>query len=120
MRTRHITAALAAVLLLGLTACGTATEEPEQPAVTTVTGTPTLSADEQRKACVDAIAATIRARPNDFNPDTDSDPKPDACATIPESDYLDAYMDGLKQSNQAGIDDLQKAIEDAASATPSP
>lgn len=112
---RLVTAALAAALLLGLAACGT-TATPDQPAATATTATPTLSADEQRKACVDAIAATISARPSDFNPDTDSDPKPDACATIPEDDYLDAYMDGLQQSNKAGQDALQKAIEDAASA----
>lgn len=120
MRTRTAIASLAVALLLGLTACGT-TAKPDQPAATATTTTSTLSADEQRQACVDAIAATISARPSDFNPDTDSDPKPDACATIPEDDYLDAYMDGLQQSNKAGLDELEKAIEDAASAaTPSP
>ncbi|MFD5370810.1 hypothetical protein [Streptomyces sp. NPDC127103] len=118
---RHTTAALAAAsLLLALTACGTADNPPASPSdkggTEASTAAPALSAAEQRKACVDAWAATIGARPTDFNAETDTDPTPDACAGIPESDSLDAYMDGLMQSNKAGRDELQKAIDDAASA----
>ncbi|MEU3426607.1 hypothetical protein [Streptomyces gardneri] len=117
---RLTTAALTAGLLLALTACGTADNPPATPAskpgAEAATSSPTLSATEQRKACVDAWAATIGARPTDFNPETDSDPTPDACATIPESDSLDAYMDGLQQRNKAGQDELQRQIDEAASA----
>ncbi|MFH8717252.1 hypothetical protein [Streptomyces zaomyceticus] len=112
--------ALAAAFLLALTACGTADNPPATPSdkggAEASTASPTLFTVEQRQACVDAWAATIGARPTDFNPETDSDPAPDACNGIPESDWLDAYMDGLQQSNKAGQDSLQKAIDDAASA----
>jgi Flp pilus assembly protein TadD len=117
---RLANSALPAALLLALTACGTADNPPAAPSdkggAEASTAPPTLSAAQQRKACVDAWAATIGARPTDFNSETDTDPTPDACAGLPESDSLDAYMDGLQQSNKAGQDALQKAIEDAASA----
>jgi hypothetical protein len=103
MRTRTVTTALTAALLLALTACSSQ-DNPKPPAPTTTA--PALSTAQQRQACVDAIAATISARPTDFNPDTDSDPKPAACATIPEDDYLDVYMDGLALSNKQGRDAL--------------
>ncbi|WP_329114475.1 hypothetical protein [Streptomyces sp. NBC_01353] len=98
---RTALAALAAALCLGLTACNGG--GGAKPAVTvTVTVTPTLSAAEQRQACVEAWADVIGARPDDFDSETDSDPKPAECEAVPEDDYLDAYMDGLMLSNKRG------------------
>ncbi|WP_406056251.1 hypothetical protein OG462_09140 [Streptomyces sp. NBC_01077] len=112
---RLTTAVLAATaLLLALTGCSSPKSD-SNPSPTLTTTTPTLSVAEQREACVDAWAATIGARPTDFNPETDTDPTPDACAGLPESDSLDAYMDGLQQSNKAGRDELQRQIDEAAS-----
>ncbi|MEU9861316.1 hypothetical protein AB0D99_10590 [Streptomyces sp. NPDC047971] len=119
---RRLTAAAiaATAALLALTGCSSQTSDNSPPTAPTTTA-PALSAAEQREACVDAWAATIGARPADFNPETDTDPTPDACTSLSESDSLDAYMDGLQQTNKAGQDAFKKAIEDAASAaTPSP
>jgi ABC-type glycerol-3-phosphate transport system substrate-binding protein len=102
MRTHTITVVLAAALLT-LTACSATSESDGKPSPTvtaTVTATPTLSAAEQRQACVEAWADTIAARPDGFNPDTDSDTKPAECESIAEGDSLDVYMDGLMLSNQ--------------------
>jgi hypothetical protein len=102
MRTRT-TAATIALLLAALTGCssGSSSDKPAAPAPTvTVTATPTLSAAEQRQACVEAWADSISARPGDFDPETDSDTKPPECETIPDADYLDVYMDGLMLSNK--------------------
>ncbi|MDT9689401.1 hypothetical protein Q5762_13855 [Streptomyces sp. P9(2023)] len=102
MRRTTLTA-LGAGLLLALTGCGTS-DQPAPTVTVTVTVTPTLSAAEQRQACVEAWADTIAARPDDFDPEADTDPDPDACNAIPEADYLDVYMDGLMLSNKRGLD----------------
>lgn len=100
---RTTLAAITAAGLLALTGCSSADDAKPAPTVTTtVTATPTLSAAEQTQACVEAIADTITARPEDFDPETDSDPKPAECDTVPEDEYLDAYMDGLQLSNERG------------------
>ncbi|WP_097865974.1 hypothetical protein [Streptomyces sp. rh34] len=95
MRTR--TAAAAILLGAALTACGT-TPTPDRPATTS--SAPELSKTETLAQCVDAIAEAISARPADFDPETDSDPKPPECDDISEDEYLDVYMDGLQQSNE--------------------
>lgn len=112
MRTRPALAT--ASLLLALTACSSQTSNTPPPAATTAE--PGVFPAEQREACVDAWAVTISGRPADFDPETDTDPTPEACTGIPESDSLAAYMEGLAKSSKAGQDDLQKAIDDAASA----
>ncbi|MFE2046649.1 hypothetical protein ACFXAZ_38210, partial [Streptomyces sp. NPDC059477] len=67
---------------------------------------------EDRQACVDAWAETISNRPAGFDPDTDSDAEPDACAGIPGDDWLDAYTDGLQQSNETGRNEIDECLED--------
>lgn len=107
MSTRIISAGLLAAACLTLTGCSSGDARKPSPTVTaTVTETPTLSAGEQRQACVEAWADTIGARPSDFNAETDSDPKPTACEAIPEDESLDVYMDGLELSNQRALEAL--------------
>lgn len=110
MRTR--TAATAILLAATLTACSSSDPAPEKPAATS--SAPELSKAETLAQCVDAVAAMLSERPADFDPETDSDPKPAECDAVPEGEYLDAYMDGLSQHNQEGIADLEQQIEDAA------
>ena len=99
-RTTTSAAAIAAGLLLALTACSSSDPKPTPTVTATVTESPKLSKAEQTKACVDAVADVISARPDDFNTDTDSDPKPAECNDLSDSEYLDAYMDGLMESNK--------------------
>lgn len=102
MRTR--TAATALLLIAALAGCSSgAGDDKPAPATKTVTATPKLSAEEARAECVEAWAATIGARPDDFNAETDSDPEPDACKGLPEDDWTDRYMEGLAQSNRDAL-----------------
>ncbi|MCX4581991.1 hypothetical protein [Streptomyces sp. NBC_01481] len=102
-------AATAATLLLALTACG-ASSEPK-PATTTATVTAPAPVDkaQQIRLCMDAVATV---KPNAAG-DVPSEPKPDPCTALTESEYLDAYMDGIAQGNKAGQDELQRQIEEA-------
>jgi hypothetical protein len=119
MHTRLTAAAIAAGILLTLTAC---TTEPEPDATVppspTAAATRTADAAELTRECVDAVAATIGARPEDFDPENDSDPKPAACNALPEDEYLDAYMDGLSQSNRAALEERQRERDEAAENDP--
>lgn len=103
MRRTTLAAALAAGLLT-LTGCSSSSDAPSPaPTVTTtVTQPPALSKAEQTQACIEAVADVITARPADFDPETDSDPKPAECDSVPDDEYLDAYMDGLQLSNERG------------------
>ncbi|SCK20175.1 hypothetical protein YUYDRAFT_02094 [Streptomyces sp. ScaeMP-e48] len=105
MRTR--TAAASILLAATLTACSTAPSTPE-PATTT-SAAPTADTATTVQDCIDAVAE-IPAGPDGSVP---SDPVPAECADLSDSEYLDAYMDGISQSNQDGIDDLEQQIEDA-------
>ncbi|MFE3387344.1 hypothetical protein [Streptomyces anulatus] len=105
------TATTAIFLTATLTACAS-TPEPNRPAPTN--SAPTLSKAEITEQCVDAVAVMLSERPADFDPETDSDPKPAECNAVPEDEYLDAYMDGISQANREGIADLEQQIEDAA------
>jgi hypothetical protein len=107
------TTACAALLALAAltTGCSSqSSDEPDKPTSTTATATATPAADSaaDRQACVDASKAAVEA-------DND-DTKPAECEGLTESDYLDAYMDGLEQHNQEGRDALQDAIDEASEA----
>lgn len=109
MRIKPIVAT--ASLLLALTACGAASNPPARPSdkqgaeASTATTTP-AGTTADRQACIEAIADVIDQRPDDFDPENDSDPKPDECAAITEDDYLDAYMDGLQLRNDRAVNGL--------------
>jgi len=114
MRNQPIAAML---LLAALTACsGGGDTEPVKTATVTATKTPTLSAEEARAACVDAWADSIGARPDDFDPETDSDPEPAECAGLPEGEWMDRYMEGLSISNQRGLEERQRELDEASEA----
>lgn len=110
MRTRTTTAALIAAGLLALTGCSSSEPAPAP----TVSAAPTLSAEQVAAQCTDALAEAIYNRPDDFDPDTDTDPQPAECDALPEDQYLDTYMDALRQSNERGRQDLQDQIDEAA------
>ena len=42
-------------------------------------------------------------------------PAPKACASLSDSDYLDACMNGIAQSDKAGQDELQRQLDEAVS-----
>jgi hypothetical protein len=112
MRTRT---ALPAVLLTlaALTAgCSNSDQpsKPAKPASTSATPTPTVDAAAARQACVDAVAAI----PAGDNGEVPSEPVPDDCKALSDSEYLAAYMDGIEQSNQNGRDALQDLIDEAS------
>ncbi|MEV7871493.1 hypothetical protein AB0P17_36585 [Streptomyces sp. NPDC088124] len=115
MRIRTTTLA-ATLLLVTLTGCsGDSDPAPTETATATATSTaPALSKAEITQQCIDAVAAVISQRPADFDPEADTDPQPAECDALSETDYLDAYMDGLQQSNQDGRDALQRQIDEAA------
>ncbi|MEV5607001.1 hypothetical protein [Streptomyces sp. NPDC052225] len=110
MKTRT-TLATVALLAAALTACSPEAPDPEPNAPAT-SSAPAVDPAQARQDCVDAVADL---EPNDEG-EVPSEPVPDACADLSSSDYLDAYMDGIEQSNQQGIDDLQDAIDKASQA----
>ncbi|MFD3333528.1 hypothetical protein ACFWV1_12910 [Streptomyces sp. NPDC058700] len=117
------TAALAASILLALTACSASENPPATPATKpgaeASTSSPSATADAEAaaQACTNAVYAAVK----DADADTDDFPKPAECASISDSDYLETVFAVLQQSNKEGRDALKEAAEDAASAaTPSP
>lgn len=109
------TAACTALLALAALTAGCSSSDqpskPEKPSSTaTAAPTPTVDAAAARQACVDAVAAI----PADDNGEVPSDPIPDDCQALSSSDYLDAYMDGIEQSNQDGRDAMQDLIDEAS------
>lgn len=117
MRTRTTAAAITAGLLtlvVGAVGCSSNdTGKTDKPSAT-VTATQTVDAAAARQACVNAWADTISNRPENFDPDTDDDAEPEVCKGLPDDDWTDRYMDGLKESNQRGRDALQDLIDEAS------
>ncbi|MGW6743769.1 hypothetical protein ACWGDX_24125 [Streptomyces sp. NPDC055025] len=115
---RTTTAAIATALLLAtLTACGSdSSPAPAETVTATATASPALSQAEITQQCIDAVAEVVSQRPADFDPETDTDPQPTECNGLSETDYLDAYMDGLSQSNQAAIEERERQRGEAAEA----
>jgi hypothetical protein len=107
-------AAAAALLLLALGTAGCSSQaddaKPSKPTTAAASPTPTVDEATARQACVDAVAGIAA----DASGEVPSEPVPDECSSLSQADYLDAYMDGIEQSNQAGRDALQDLI-DAAS-----
>lgn len=97
------------VVLAAVTGCSSDSNDDrgtDQPTTTA----PAAAAADTYQACVDAVAAI----PADDSGQVPSDPVPEACADLDEGDYLDAYMDGIAQSNQAGRDALQDLLDEAS------
>ncbi|MEU7240310.1 hypothetical protein [Streptomyces sparsogenes] len=109
-------AAIAVGLLLA--GCGSSNSNDKPAPRTTVATTPakpTLSKVEVAKQC----AAAIAKRPADDAGEIPSEPTPEPCKPLSDSEYLDAYMDGIHQANEAAQDEFQQKIDGAAEdATP--
>jgi predicted component of type VI protein secretion system len=95
MRTRLLAVAL---LLAAVTACSSGGDaEP----VKTVTATASPSPDKAQVTadCVDAVAE----RAKESEGEVPFDPTPAPCAPLSDSEYLDAYYDGLAQANKDAL-----------------
>jgi len=118
MRTR--TALAATLLALAALTAGCSSDSSDssddKPAAATTAPQSSTTVDpaEARQACVDAWADTISNRPADFDPEADTDTEPAACEGLPEDEWTDRYMEGLEQSNKAGLDELQDLIDEAS------
>lgn len=113
MRTRHLAAAITATLLLiTLTGCsGSGDAEPTKTVTATTATSPKLSKAEMTLQCVDAVDVVADLPSTDG--EVQFEPTPAPCASLSDSEYLDAYMDGIAQHNKAGQDDLQRQIDEA-------
>ena len=103
MNTRTAVAAIA-VLAATLTACSgndSADSDKPRPTATAAASKPAPDPAQTRQDCVDAVKEAI-----DADPGTDDLEPPAECASLSDSDYLDAYMDGLQAHNKAGRDAL--------------
>lgn len=108
--TRTTTVALAAAVVL-LTGCTSSSEQPTEPATSAPAASePALTQAEITEQCVDAIAERAA---NTTDAEVPSDPTPKPCTPLSDSDYLDAYMDGIQQANEAARERLQEEIEGA-------
>lgn len=112
---RQTAVAVAVVLLLAGAAVGCSDSGGDEPASKPSTATsspvekPAVSKEEAAQACTDAVAK--------LEPDEDGgvpfEPVPADCAALSDSEYLDAYTAGINQSNQEGIEDLERLLEEA-------
>ncbi|TXS36938.1 hypothetical protein [Streptomyces sp. OR43] len=113
MRTRTTAAAITgAALLLALVGCSSEPDDKPETKPSRVTSSASADPEAAAQACSDEVYAHISAG-NQLGAD---EPRPDACASIPEADYLDTLLAVTQQVNENGRDDLEKQIEDAASA----
>lgn len=112
MHIRRATAAALLALALGAAGCSSQSDDgkPSEPTTAAASSTPTVDEAAVRQACVDAVA-NIEA---DANGEVPSEPVPDECSSLSQADYLRAYMDGIRQSNQEGRDALQDLIDEAS------
>ncbi|MGW6557902.1 hypothetical protein [Streptomyces hydrogenans] len=116
MRIRPITAAAGLLLALTLTACSSS-EEPatDKPTASATTAAPTTTAPVDltaaTEACIEAVRQSLKTTPTGEDLE-----RPTECEPLDDSAYLEAYMKGLQQRNQDGRDELQRQIDEAASA----
>ena len=108
------TAAAVLLAVLALAGCSSSGGGGGKPTPTvTVTKSPALSAAEQRAACVDAWADAIDAGAG-------ADQTPLACASLPESGQLDAYMAGLSERNKRAQASFRACTDDPSSCPTEP
>lgn len=116
MHARFTAAAITTAVLLALVGCSSdgSDAKPSPTKTVTVTPTPALSKAEVTQQCIDAVAVVIDQRPPDFDPETEEDPQPTECDSLTDSEYLDAYMDGVSQRNLDAIQEREDQREEAA------
>ncbi|MGV9881449.1 hypothetical protein [Streptomyces sp. NPDC003006] len=99
--------ALLAASALALASCSSAADSEPPKATATVIKTPSLSATEQREACVDAWSNALQK-----DADTDLDQEPAECDGLREDDQMDRYMEGLQKRNAINRGDVQECLDD--------
>lgn len=98
MRTTTVTLLLLAAALTACTSSDPA-PAPDKPAATSAA--PTVDQATLVQQCVDAVALITPSADGSVP----SEPVPAECADLSDSDYLDAYYDGLAQANKAALND---------------
>ena len=113
MRIRHAIATTG--LLLALTACSSSETPPvdTKPATTTAapSTTPPVDTAAATEACIEAVRQSLKTVTSGQDIE-----RPTECEPLDDSAYLEAYMKGLQKRNQDGRDELQRQIDEAASA----
>lgn len=112
MRTRTAAAAITGAALLALVGCTSTPDDKPETKPSRITSSAPADPEAAAQACTDEVYAHISAG-NQLGAD---EPRPDACSGMPQDDYLDTLLAVTKQVNENGRDDLEKQIEDAASA----
>ena len=114
---RRRTAAVLIVAALTLGGCSSPDDSPPAKSTATVTKTtaPKLSATEQRAACVDAWAGLLQG-----DADLGVEDAPSECATVPDGDQLDVYMEGLQERNARARASFDACTDDASLCTVEP
>lgn len=107
---RYTTLALLATACLALAGCSSSGHDDRPTPTVTVTQTPKLSAAEQRKACVDAWATAI-------DEGASADDTPAACKSVPNSEQMDAYMEGLQERNKRARASFDACTDDPSTCT---
>jgi hypothetical protein len=114
------TATIAAALLLALTACGT--EKPGERVVATVETAPTpvqpavLDTEAALEDCIDAVAELA----SDADGHVPSEPKPEECTHMDDSDYAEAYMKGIHENQVDTLEERERDREEAETDDPTP
>lgn len=107
------TLAVTGALLLALTGCTSSRDaKPVETVTATTTASPSVDKARVTQACMDAVAEI----PADESGEVPSEPTPAACAPLSDSEYLDAYMDGIIQGNREGIAERERQASEAAEA----
>ena len=117
MRIRHAIATTGLLLAtLTLTACSSSEAPPvdTKPATTTTAApstTPPVDMAAATEACIEAVRQSLKTVTSGEDIE-----RPTECEPLDDSAYLEAYMKGLQKRNQDGRDELQRQIDEAASA----
>jgi pectin methylesterase-like acyl-CoA thioesterase len=108
------TTAVIGLLTTGLllTGCsiGGSDGKPIPTSAPKATTAPALSHAEIVRACTDAVTQIAL----DTVGEVPSAPRPAACVLLSESEYRDAYFDGIQQSHRMARDKLQRSSGGAA------
>jgi hypothetical protein len=105
---RHTVTAVVCLLLAGtLAGCSSSSDDPKPTATKTVTATPSLSAAEQKQACVDAWHSLMTA--DGYDPDAEP-PTPAQCGGLPGQ--ADMYMEALRARNAENRARVDECLED--------
>ena len=104
------TLAATALLLLALTGCSSSDPDPKPAVTVTATPSPTIDKAAITQQCTDAVTEVAKQATGEVP----SEPTPAPCAGLDDSEYLDAYMNGISQANRDALDQRQRDRDKAA------